>query len=61
VQYPRKCALQFFRSPIEPLRAWENLNRVQQVRQIRQLGGNAAVAEPVAVGPVVQVTTASAP
>ncbi|QXI46919.1 tetratricopeptide repeat protein [Pseudomonas anuradhapurensis] len=62
-------AEQFFRSAIEqspghyPV-AWENLNRVQQVRQIRQLGGNAPVAEPVAVGPagpVVQVTTASAP
>ncbi|WP_144170787.1 lipopolysaccharide assembly protein LapB [Pseudomonas sp. Kh13] len=59
-------AEQFFRSAIElspghyPV-AWENLNRVQQIRQIRQMGGNVAMPEPVAVGPVVQVTTASAP
>lgn len=59
-------AEQFFRSAIElspghyPV-AWENLNRVQQIRQIRQMGGDVAMPEPVAVGPAVQVTTASAP
>ena len=59
-------AEQFFRSAIELSPghyavAWENLNRVQQIRQIRQMGGNAAMPEPVAVGPVEQVITASAP
>ncbi|MNR51529.1 hypothetical protein D3C85_1712140 [compost metagenome] len=59
-------AEQFFRSAIEQSPghyavAWENLNRVQQVRQIRLLGGNAPIPEPVASGPAVQVTTAVAP
>ncbi|MNM66334.1 Tetratricopeptide repeat protein [compost metagenome] len=59
-------AEQFFRSAIEQSPghyavAWENLNRVQQVRQIRLLGGNAPMPEPVASGPAVQVTTAVAP
>lgn len=59
-------AEQFFRSAIElspghyPI-ARENLNRVQQIRQIRQMGGDVAMPEPIAVGPAVQVTTASAP
>ncbi|UVJ44292.1 tetratricopeptide repeat protein [Pseudomonas sp. LS1212] len=59
-------AEQFFRSAIEQSPghyavAWENLNRVQQIRQIRQLRGNEPMLEPVASGPVVQVTTASVP
>lgn len=44
-------AEQFFRSAIEQspahyATAWENLNRVQQVRRIRQMGGSGSVALP---------------
>ncbi len=47
-------AEQFFRSAIEQspahyATAWENLNRVQQLRRIRQLGANPGLADSVAV------------
>jgi tetratricopeptide (TPR) repeat protein len=47
-------AEQFFRSAIEQspahyATAWENLNRVQQIRRIRQMGGSPS---PVAVAPL---------
>ncbi|MBT8766342.1 tetratricopeptide repeat protein [Metapseudomonas boanensis] len=49
-------AEQFFRSAIEQSpayynAAWDNLNRVQQIRKLRELGGSAPVVEPVAAMP----------
>ncbi|WP_375739108.1 tetratricopeptide repeat protein [Pseudomonas boanensis] len=49
-------AEQFFRSAIEQSpahygTAWDNLNRVQQIRKLRELGGSAPVVEPVAAMP----------
>lgn len=59
-------AEQFFRSAIEQSPghyavAWENLSRVQQIRQIRQLAGNQPVIESVASAPGVTVTAVTAP
>ncbi|UVE17108.1 tetratricopeptide repeat protein [Pseudomonas sp. LS44] len=59
-------AEQFFRSAIEQspghyTKAWENLSRVQQIRQIRQLGGSQPVVESVASVPGVEVTAVAVP
>ncbi|WP_044874913.1 tetratricopeptide repeat protein [Pseudomonas sp. LFM046] len=59
-------AEQFFRSAIEQSpahyeTAWENLNRVQQIRRLRGLGSNSADVVPVAVVPAAQVNPAPAP
>lgn len=59
-------AEQFFRSAIEQspahyATAWENLSRVQQIRQIRQLGGSQPVVESVASVPGVEVTAVAVP
>ncbi|MCY1550891.1 hypothetical protein D9M68_871770 [compost metagenome] len=54
------AAEQFFRSAIEQSpahydMAWENLNRVQQIRRVRQMGGNpGSVAVAPLEEPVVQ-------
>ncbi|MFZ6047213.1 tetratricopeptide repeat protein [Pseudomonas sp. CR3202] len=49
-------AEQFFRSAIDQSpahyqTAWDNLNRVQQIRRLRGVGSNSTVSEPVAVVP----------
>ncbi|MNR57435.1 hypothetical protein D3C85_1782150 [compost metagenome] len=59
-------AEQFFRSAIDQSpahyeTAWENLNRVQQIRRLRGLGSNSTVGDPVALVPGVDVKTVAAP
>ncbi|OWJ92390.1 Tfp pilus assembly protein PilF [Pseudomonas sp. A46] len=59
-------AEQFFRSAIEQSpahyeTAWENLNRVQQIRRLRGLGGRTVVAEPVAAVPGTEVFPVALP
>lgn len=59
-------AEQFFRSAIEQSpahyeTAWENLNRVQQIRRLRGLGGRSVVAEPVAAVPGTEVFPVALP
>jgi tetratricopeptide (TPR) repeat protein len=59
-------AEQFFRSAIEQSPAhyavaWENLNRIQQIRRIRQLGASQPVVDAVASVPGVEVTAVAAP
>ncbi|KFX69227.1 Tfp pilus assembly protein PilF [Pseudomonas taeanensis MS-3] len=59
-------AEQFFRSAIEQSPAhyavaWENLNRIQQIRRIRQLGASQAAVDAVASVPEVEVTAVAAP
>lgn len=59
-------AEQFFRSAIEQSPghyaiATENLSRIQQLRQIRKLGGHDTMIDPVASIPTVKVTTAAVP
>jgi tetratricopeptide (TPR) repeat protein len=59
-------AEQFFRTAIEQSpahydTAWDNLNRVQQIRRLRGLGSNSTVGEPVAVIPGVEVSPVALP
>lgn len=59
-------AEQFFRSAIEQspahyAAAWENLNRIQQVRRIRRLGAGQPPIDSVAAVPGVEVTAVTAP
>jgi tetratricopeptide (TPR) repeat protein len=62
------AAEQFFRTAIEQSpthydTAWDNLNRVQQIRRLRGLGsnGNVTVSDPVALVPGADVKTVAAP
>jgi tetratricopeptide (TPR) repeat protein len=59
-------AEQFFRSAIEQspahyASAWENLNRIQQVRRIRQMGGAQSAVEPAVAAPGAAVTVVATP
>ncbi|AOE84486.1 tetratricopeptide repeat protein [Pseudomonas sp. TCU-HL1] len=59
-------AEQFFRSAIDQSpahyeTAWDNLNRVQQIRRLRGLGSNSTVGEPVAVIPGAEVAPVALP
>ncbi|MNE68234.1 Tetratricopeptide repeat protein [compost metagenome] len=59
-------AEQFFRSAIEQSpahyeTAWDNLNRVQQIRRLRGMGGATSVGEPVAVIPGAEVRPVALP
>ncbi|NWL75559.1 Tfp pilus assembly protein PilF [Pseudomonas taiwanensis] len=59
-------AEQFFRSAIDQSpahyeTAWDNLNRVQQVRRLRGMSGGTSVGEPVAVIPGAEVRPVALP
>lgn len=59
-------AEQFFRTAIDQSpahydNAWDNLNRVQQIRRMRGQGSNTTVGEPVAVIPGVEVNPVALP
>ncbi|MDH4582106.1 tetratricopeptide repeat protein [Pseudomonas sp. BN415] len=59
-------AEQFFRSAIDQSpahyeTAWDNLNRVQQIRRLRGMGGATSVGEPVAVIPGAEVRPVALP